>query len=172
MRKFAHVFSTILCNVDMEQTGTVAGDALEAKVAAKKPRKPSISAADFVAKLKEASKRDKKPTAAELAAEIGMEKGSFDQRLNQLRNEWKEMVFVSAVKEGATAETLAMTVEAFDALVLEIKAADNWDSVPAGKVKGPFPFTLADGRSAREGGGAGHTAKNAILAALMEVDAE
>lgn len=108
-----------------------------------KPRKPSVSAKAFVAALKEATAREKRPTAAELAVELDMEKGSFDQRLNALRNDWKEMI-IDKEKPAVDAD---------------------------GNAK-PFPFVLADGRSSREGGEAGRTSKNAILAALFEVDAE
>lgn len=135
-RIFCNVLTAVLCNADMEQTGTVSGgEALVAKTEAKKPRNPSVSAKRFVAAVKAGSEASPKLTGAQVAESLGMEQASFDQRLNQLRKEWKK-------------------------------------GVEEGDFTGEFPFTLLDGRTLREGTGKGVATKNAILAALMGVDAD
>lgn len=65
------------------------GDALVAAVKAKKPRKPSVSAERFVEAVKAGHLASPKLTGAQVAASLGMEQLSFDQRLNQLRKEWE-----------------------------------------------------------------------------------
>lgn len=172
---YRHALACILCNVDMEQTGTVAGNPLEATAETAKPRKPAVSKKAFIKALKAASAREKKPTAAELAIELGMEKGSFDQRLNQLRMDWKDYKFVVDHKNGATPESLKMTQADFDKVLNRVKENGVYDAIAKDdtEVIKPFPWTLADGRSA--GGNAGRGAastRNAILAALMDVDGD
>lgn len=137
-----HGLACVVCAALTEvgaEVGGAGADAAAALTATVKPRNPSVSAIEFVTKLKEACSRQPEdiPTAAQLAEEMGMNVGSFNQRLNQLRNDWKELVTAKHPK--------AVTAD--------------------GKAK-PFPFVLTDGRRS-EGGEKAST--NAILAALMDI---
>ena len=186
MRKFAP--AVLLCAAVSEMGSDAAGSAtaLETIAEAKKERKAPVSQKAFVTALKAASARvnedgtPNKPTAAELADELGMEKPSFDQRLNQLRVDWKDYGFVVAHKNGATPESLKMTQAEFDKVLARVKTGSGknedgpsvYDSIAKDdeKVTKPFPWTLADGRGAGGNSGAGVVStRNAILAALMEV---
>lgn len=176
MRKmFGSVLASVLCSAETE-TGTGAGTvdaAVETLTKSKKARKPAVTTAVFVAALKKASAREKKPTALELANELGMDNGSFHQRLNALRMDWKDYGFVVAVKNGGTAESLKMEPADFDKKLTHVKETGKYDVIEANdtEVIKPFPFTLADGRSA--GGNTGRgvlSTKNAILAALMAAE--
>ena len=73
----------------MSEVATVEGVEV-VKVA--KPRKASVSAEKFIAALKAGSLAEPKQTAKQVADALGMAKTSFDQRLNQSRNDWKAMV--------------------------------------------------------------------------------
>ncbi len=57
-----------------------------------KPRKASVSAEKFIGALKAGSLATPKQTAQQIADSLDMAKTSFDQRLNQYRNDWKAMV--------------------------------------------------------------------------------
>lgn len=87
---FACVICAALTEAGTEANGgnAAGATALEAAVAAKKPRNPSVSAADFVAAVKAGSLAEPKLTGAQVAKSLGMNQASFEQRLNQLRKEW------------------------------------------------------------------------------------
>jgi hypothetical protein len=111
-----------------------------ALVGAKKARKASVSYDAFVAAVKAGSLATPKLTGSQVAEQLGMEKGSFDQRLLQLRKD-----YVTLQENGTIAKNEDGTLK-------------------------PFPLTLADGRSVRDGESTkGATAKNAILAALADL---
>jgi hypothetical protein len=141
-------------------------------VGTKKARKPSVTGAAYIAALKAGSAAEPKKTAQQVADELGMEKTSFDQRLNQYRKDWKQYGFVVSVKQGKTAADLGLTQEAFDAELADAKANKNYDGFEATDTlyQGAFPWSLADGRSNRDGESTrGSTARSAILAALSDV---
>lgn len=151
------------------EAATVVADAI---LGTKKPRKASVTGAAYIAALKAGSEEPKK-TAQQVADELGMEKTSFDQRLNQYRKDWKQYGFVVSVKQGKTAADLGMTQKAYDAELAETKANGNFDGFKDTDTlyQGAFPWTLADGRSNRDGESTkGATARNAILAALTAVE--
>jgi len=167
----------------MSKNETLVDGQVAAATSTKKARKPSVSAAQFYSALKAGSVANPKQTAQQVADSLGMEKTSFDQRLNQARNEWKRDTFIADVKfRGATAESLKLSKAEYDAKLAEVKVSVNedgkaitsmYDALTEQHAKffnGAFPWVLADGRSGgngREGG----SARNAILAALQAVDA-
>lgn len=154
--------------------GVVASEVAVAAVTGnKKPRKASVTGEQYITALKAGSAANPKKTAQQVADELGMEKTSFDQRLNQYRKDWKQYGFVVSVKLGKTAEDLKMTQEAYDAEIADAKANGNYAGFEATDTLylGAFPWTLADGRSNRDGESTkGATARNAILAALTAVE--
>jgi hypothetical protein len=163
-----------MTDVNLAASAVAASD-VAAVQGTKKARKPSVSAATYLAALKAGSAAEPKKTAQQVADELGMEKTSFDQRLNQYRQDWLEYGFILKVKGGATAETLGMSTEDFDAKVQKSKDNGNFDAFTfspelLATYDKPFPWTLADGRSNRDGESTkGATARNAILAAMLDV---
>lgn len=142
-------------------------------VGTKKPRKASVTGSAYIAALKAGSAATPKQTAQQVADELGMEKTSFDQRLNQYRKDWKQYGFVVSVKLGKTAADLGMSQAEFDTELADAKANGNYDGFEATDTVylNAFPWTLADGRSNRDGESTkGTTARNAILAALTAVE--
>jgi len=146
-------------------------------------RRQNVSAGDFLKALKEGSAANPKLTATQLADKLGMGVESFNQRLNSIRMQWKRDRFIGDVKfRGATAESLGMSKEEFDTMLAEVKHDKNdkgkpitsaYDGLTESTAKffdGPFPWTLADGRSAGNGGGRAGAVQNAILAALSAVE--
>lgn len=90
-------------------------------------------------------------------------------------------IFVAGVKAGSLAEpkltgsqvakSLGMDQASFDQRLNQLRK--EWaKGVAEGDFSGEFPYTLLDGRTLRQGSGKGVATKNAIFAALMDVDGE
>jgi hypothetical protein len=161
-------------------TGTVVSDEKVAAVLAKKERRESKSQAEVIAAIVVGSKSTPKLTSQQVADKLGMEKSSFDQRLNSIRTLWLDYGFTINVKAGKTAKDLGLTQESFDRKLARVKAyGDNPDSPKSiyatMEETDPtpyltFPYTLADGREAGGNSGGGvMSVRNAIMAAMLAV---
>lgn len=154
-------------------------------------RKPAVSKSDFIIGIRDGAKAGL--TAQQVADKLGMGKGSFDQRLNQLRMDWfAYMVVITLKLGGALAEVNKLSTskkfnqQELDEYVAELRADGTYEGVSLDdtflvhtdekgvKTPKPFPYVLADGRGEGNGGGGKRvdTTRNAIFAAMMGVDAK
>jgi hypothetical protein len=124
-------------------SAVAAADALDALKKEKPARRAVVTEATFLDALARASRQNPPLTAAQLAADLNMEKASLDQRLVNMRKQWKALQAKGVIP------------------------AVNEKGEPQ-----PFPFVLTDGRTLRGGNvEPGTRTQNAILAALGKVDA-
>lgn len=169
-------------------------ETVEQLVGGKRKRNPAVSQETFIDALKTGSLSTPKLTGQQVADNLGMGKGSFDQRLNAMRMNWRAYGVIIMLKQhfGLTEVNQAtgadFTQEKLDKLVAELKTEGTWDEIEIHddflaiddpKVTGkrlpkPFPFVLLDGRGEGNGGGGKHveSTRNAIFAAMMGVDAK